>query len=356
MVSVQAQIAVLPPGGDRLEIQSVSIPAPAPWEVVVEQRATGVCHSQLDHIAAADPKKPLLLGHEAAGRVVAVGDRVDYVAPGDDVLITWLPRSTTRVPTPAKIPLPSGRKAGTRNVFTWGSHTLVDEHFLVKIPKGLPADLVSIIGCAVMTGAGAVINCAQPKPGESVAVWGAGGVGLSAIAAAANLGAGLVIAVDIDDAKLALARRFGATHVFNASESDPVEEIKKLVGADGPAPGVDYSVDCTGLLKNFDKSLDSVRTGVRGGGGGGVMILVGAIRDAVNLGGMTLINGQKSLVGTLGGNSVPERDFATFIDWFERGQLDLGQLVTDRYPLEEVNQAVDDLRSGRIRGRAVIEL
>ena len=355
-MNTMARVVVLPPGGEKLQIQSVRIPDPGPWEVVVEQRATGVCHSQLDHIAAADPGQSLVLGHESSGVVVAKGDRVEHVQVGDDVLVTWLPRSRTRPAQPVRIPLENGDWAVTRNVFTWGTHSLADEQYVVKVPKGLPGDLVSIIGCAVMTGAGAILNCAEVKAGESVAIWGVGGIGQAAVAAARNVGASPVIAIDINDAKLKLATQIGADQVVNASEVNAVAQIRSLTRAPDGVEGVDYSVDCTGRADNLAKSVAALRPGVAGRRLGGTAVLVGAIRTSFELGGMEMVNGQKRLTGCMGGNSVPDRDFRTFVDWYQTGRLDLAALVTDRYPLDRANEAVEDLRAGRILGRAVIEL
>jgi S-(hydroxymethyl)glutathione dehydrogenase / alcohol dehydrogenase len=354
-MSTEARVVVLPPGASRLEIQPVLMPDPGPWEVVVEQKATGVCHSQLGHIANADPTRPLVLGHESFGVVAAKGAHVKHVDVGDEVFVTWIPRSTERPPQPTRIPLANGDWAVTRNVFTWGTHSLVDEQYVVKAPPGLPADLASIIGCAVMTGAGAVMNCAGVEAGRSVAVWGVGGVGLVAVAAARILGASPVIAVDIDDTKLELAKHMGADHLINASAVDPVDAIRSVTSGGG-VEGVDYSLDCTGRSENLAKSLAAVRPGVPGGNTGGSAVLVGVIRGTLEVAGMELLNGQKHLSGCLGGACVPDRDFATFVDWFRSDQLDLDALVTDRYPLEQVNEAVDDLRNGRIVGRAVIQL
>jgi S-(hydroxymethyl)glutathione dehydrogenase / alcohol dehydrogenase len=355
-MSTTARVVVLPPGGRALEIQPVNIPDPGPFEVVVEQRATGICHSQIDHIASADPAKPLVLGHESAGIVVAAGDQVEHVGIGDNVLVTWLPRSSSRKAQPVRIPLGCGDWAVTRNVFTWGTHCVADEQYVVKAPKGLPADLVSIVGCAIMTGAGAVLNCAAVTAGKSAAVWGVGGVGLPAVAAARNLGASPVIAVDIDEGKLRLAKHMGADHVVNARETDAVAEIRRLTQTADGTDGVDYSIDCTGRADNLPKSLAAVRPGIPGQRPGGTSVLVGAIRTSFELPGMELINGQKRLAGCLGGACVPERDFPVFLDWFQAGRLDLAALVTDRYRLDQVNEGVEDLRRGRITGRAVIEL
>jgi S-(hydroxymethyl)glutathione dehydrogenase / alcohol dehydrogenase len=353
-MSTPARVAVMPAGSSQLEVVAVDLPEPGPYEVLVEQFATGICHSQLDQMAAADPAKPLLLGHESSGVVRAVGEKVEHVEVGDEVLITWVARNRKRAPQPVRVSFGDGSEAVTRNVYTWATHALADEQYVVKVEKGLPGDLVSIVGCAVMTGAGAVINSAAPAHGAAVAVWGVGGIGLSAVAAARNAGASPVIAVDISDVKLQLASRMGADKLVNAAEVDPVAEIRRLT-AGGDVEGVDYSIDCTGLAGNLAKSVAATRPGVLGLTTGGSTVLVGAIRTSFELPGMELINGQKRLVGCFGGECRPERDFPIFLDWFTQGRLDLGALVTDRYTLDEISRGVEDLRNGRIVGRAIVE-
>jgi S-(hydroxymethyl)glutathione dehydrogenase/alcohol dehydrogenase len=355
-MAIKARIVVLPPGRTTLEIQEVTLPSPRAFEVVVEQRATGVCHSQLDHIAHADPTQPLILGHESFGVVVAAGGDVEHVKPGDEVFVTWLPRVTSRSPHRSQIPLADGGLAVSKNVFTWGTHCLVDEQYVVKADPEPPPDIGSIIGCAVMTGAGAVVNTAHVQAGDSVAVWGVGGVGLVAVAAARALGAAPVIAIDIDQTKLLLAERMGADHVVDVSQTDAVEAVRQVtVHVDG-SRGVDHSIDCTGLAGNLRSSLAAARQGVPGGRSGGAAVLVGAIRDTVEFTGLDLLHGQKRIIGCLGGGSVPDRDFATFVDWYRKDLLILDPLITNRYELDDINRAVDDLRHGRVVGRAVIEL
>jgi S-(hydroxymethyl)glutathione dehydrogenase/alcohol dehydrogenase len=351
-----ATVILLPAGARELETLRVTIPDPGPFEVVVEQSATGICHSQLDHIAVADPAQPLLLGHESAGVVAAVGDSVVHVKPGDEVLVTWLPRSAARKPQGTRLVLPNGQTAVNRNVFTWGTHALADEQYVFKAPRGLPGDLSCVIGCAVMTGAGAVMNTARLEQGKSAVVWGAGGVGLSAIAAARNLGAAAVIAVDIDDRKLKLAARMGANQFVNAATSNPVDEVRRLTGNDDGTSGADFSFDCTGRPGNVAKSVASVRPGVDGKRPGGMAVMVGAVRPPFSLPGMELINGQKTLVGSRGGGCSPDRDFPVFLDWYQAGQLDLAALVTCRYSLDRLVDGLGDLRDGKVTGRAVVVL
>jgi Zn-dependent alcohol dehydrogenase len=357
-MAVQARIAVLPPGQQGLELREAVLEA-GPYEVIVEQRAFGVCHSQLDRIYTGGRTESMVLGHESIGTVVEVGERVDYVQVGDEVFTTWIPRNPLagRVPVPPTVVFPDGDVGRTHNTFTWGTHALADEQYVAKAPSDASPDLGAIIGCALMTGAGAVLNSVRVQPGQTVAVWGAGGVGLCAIAAAANVHAAAVIAVDIDEDKLKLAQRFGATHLINAKHSDPVATIRQLTPHEDGTAGVDYGFDCTGLGKNIPVSLSAVRPGIRGSGiRGGSDVLVGIPRVPFELDSMDLLGGEKSLIGCVGGSSAPARDFEVFVEWSRTGRFDPSALVTNRYSLNELNLAVSDLHHGRVRGRAVIEL
>jgi S-(hydroxymethyl)glutathione dehydrogenase/alcohol dehydrogenase len=358
-MTVEAHIAVLPPGQEKLELREVTLGPLGPYEVVVRQRAFGVCHSQLDRIFDPNRTASMLLGHESIGTVVEVGPEVSYVGAGDEVLTTWIPRTPLdgRPPVPSRVVFPGGDEARTHNTFTWGTHAVVDEQWVVKAQAGISPDLGAIIGCALMTGAGAVLNTAAVVPEQSVAIWGAGGVGLCAIAAASILGASPVIAVDLDADKLALAKQFGATDVVDVRAGDPVEAVRALTPHADGTRGVDHAFDCTGLGKNIHVSLAAVRPGIRGAGiRGGTDVLVGIPRVPFELDAMDLLNGEKQLVGCVGGSCSPARDFPTFAGWVRDGRFDPGALVTDRYSLAELNTAVDDLHHGRVRGRAVVEL
>jgi Zn-dependent alcohol dehydrogenase len=211
-------------------------------------------------------------------------------------------------------------------------------------------DVTSIIGCAVMTGAGAIINTLKVRPSQSVAIFGAGGIGLCAIVAAVVVDAYPVIAVDVDDGKLAFARRFGATHVVNSKALDPVQSIKDLTGG-----GADFAIDAVGLPQTQEQILRAVRAGYSGMNRGGTALLIGitppnakAILDT------SLFIGNRSFTRTSGGDCKPDRDFPIFIRWYREGKLKLNELVTHRYTLDEINAAVDDLAHGRILGRGIL--
>jgi len=224
-----ARVAVLPVDTNVLRIEELTLPDPGPTQVVVKQFASGVCHSQL-HQMHRPREQPVILGHESTGVVLKTGAEVSHVREGDTVLVTWVPRNAAvskAPPVRATLTVSDG-EAQSENVFTWADHTLADQQYVVKVDPGIRTDVTAIIGCAVMTGAGAVINTAGVQPGQSVAIFGVGGVGLSAVVGARVAGADPIIAVDLDDAKLEFAKRFGATHGINASREDPVAAIHAL--------------------------------------------------------------------------------------------------------------------------------
>jgi Zn-dependent alcohol dehydrogenase len=227
---------------------------------------------------------------------------------------------------------------------------VAQERVVVPLPKDMPTDVTSIIGCAVMTGGGAIINTLQVGAGQSVAVFGAGGIGLCAIAAASIVDAYPVIAVDVDEGKLEFARRFGATHGINAKDGDPVQAIKELT-----AGGVDFALDAIGLPLTQEQILRSVRPGFSGLNKGGTALLIGITPpDAKAILDTSLFAGSRSFTRTSGGDCKPDRDFPIFLRWVREEKLNLHELITRRYKLEQINQAVDDLEHGRILGRGIL--
>jgi Zn-dependent alcohol dehydrogenase len=358
-----ARVVVVPDHEGPLTVEELNLPDPGPYQVVVKQFASGVCHSQL-HQMHRPRVQPIVLGHESTGVVLAKGNKVDHVKEGDHVMVTWVPRDgehTDRRPEPVTLDLPGGATARAQNVFTWADNTIADEQFVVKIGKDERTDVTAIIGCAVMTGAGAVTYTAGVKKGESVAVFGVGGVGLSAITAAAVIGADPIIAVDLDNDKLEFAKKFGATIGINASDVDPVEAIKQLTQSKGQdmagrwVSGVDYAFDCIGIRTTMEQILPSVRSGVLGKRSGGTAVLVGVPQTPVELNASDLLVNEKRYIGSIGGSCRPDRDFPMFLRWFKEGDLDLDALVTQRYTIDQINEATDALQTGKIAGRAILE-
>jgi Zn-dependent alcohol dehydrogenase len=367
-VAVEARVVVAPGAPGPLRIEEIELPDPAPHQVVVRLFSSGICHSQLHDIHRATVSARLTaLGHEATGEVIDVGADVATVSAGQRVFVTWLPRDGGPLDRPLEAhPLEdrSGRKVSFFNVFTWADCIVCDEQFVVPMPGDVATDVTAIIGCAVMTGSGAVLNTAGVQKGQSVAVFGVGGVGISAVVAARMVGASPIIAVDLDDAKLEWARSQGATHTVNAAVADPVQAIHNLtldttkhtLGG-SPVSGVDFALDCIGGDKVAPLLLPSVRSQPMATRHRGTAVLVGILTvPTLTIDVVDLLSNEKRLIGSIGGSSVPSHDFPVFVDWYRQGDLDLDAIVTRRFALEEINEAVDALAAGRIIGRSIIDL
>ena len=345
-----------------LVVDEVEFSDPGTDQVLVKLFASGICHSQL-HTMQRPARKgqslPALLGHESTGVVVAKGRDVRHVREGDHVITTWVDRDSATTNQPMVMHALNDRaqysanwkgKSVMHSAATWAEYAIAQERVVVPMPKELPTDVTSIVGCAVMTGAGAIVNTLQVRPGQSVAVFGAGGIGLCAISAAAVVDAHPIIAVDVNPEKLAFARRLGATHGINAKDLDAVQTIKDLTGG-----GVDYAIDAIGLPLTQEQILRSVRPGFSGLNQGGTALLVGITPpDAKALLDTSLFIGNRAFKRTSGGDCKPDRDFPIFLRWFREGKLKLNELITNRYKIEQINGAVDDLEHGRILGRAIL--
>ena len=364
-MSVRTRLAVLPAVTGPVRIEEASLPDPGPHQAVVASFASGVCHSNLPRMYG-ERKTDGLLGHESTGVVVSCGSAVTRVREGDRVVVTWVPQFApdgTRRRDEVLVSLSGGRQiAQVGPTFTWADRIVVDEQFLVPLPRDLSPIATAVVGCAVITGAGGVLRSIDPAPGQSVAVFGAGGVGLCAIAAARILGANPIIAVDLRDDKLEQARRFGATHVINASQVDPVEAVQDLtrdpVDLDGygaPVTGVDYAIDCVGLPATMEQIFRAARSQNLGKTSGGTAVLIGVPTTRLELDPMDFHMNQKRYIGSLAGNCRPDRDIPIYLEWFRSGKLDLDALVTRRYRLDEAAEALRALGAGEILGRAVIE-
>ena len=349
-----ARVVVQPDRDGPLSIVEASVPDPGPHQVRVKLLATGLCQSQVwwMHLPR---QAPVLFGHEGYGVATAVGAAVTGVAEGDPVLVTWVPRQARdgRAPEAAVLRLPDGVVARSPNVYTWADHCLADELY-VKPIRGRPADpLLSIVGCAVITGAGSVVGAGAVKRGESVAVFGVGGVGLSAVAAARVAGAGRIVAVDVDAGKLALAKRFGATDGVDSRDGPPSEAILRMKPLRcGCHPGVDVAIDCVALPEVTHQALASLRAGRLGVERGGRCVLVGIPKQPLELDTLSMLMKEQTLAGALAGSCAQAR-IDDFLDWYRDGLLDLSALVTDRFRFDEIPAAADALARGRIKGRAI---
>jgi Zn-dependent alcohol dehydrogenase len=361
-MSVKGRAAIFVEPRKPLVVDEVEFPDPGADQVLVKLFSSGVCHSQL-HTMGRPPRPgrrlPALIGHESTGVVAAKGNHVKHVKEGDHVITTWVDRDNATTTLPLVDHTLNDREQYTarwkgqevsHSAATWAEYALASERVVLPMPNDLPTDVTSIIGCAVMTGAGAIINTLKVRSGQSVAIFGAGGIGLCAVAAAAAVDGHPIIVIDVSDDKLAFARRFGATHVINAKSADPVQSIKDLT-----AGGADFAIDAIGLPQTQEQILRAVRAGYSGMNRGGTALLVGITPpDAKAILDTSLFIGNRSFTRTSGGDCKPDRDFPIFLRWFREGKLKLTELVTQRYKLEQINAAVDDLEHGRILGRGIL--
>ena len=361
-MSTRCRAAILVEPKKPLVVDEIELPEPGAGQVLVKLFASGVCHSQL-HTMARPPRPgrplPALLGHESTGVVAAAGRGVTHVREGDRVITTWVDRDNATTPLARVDHALNDReqysadwqgRTVAHSAATWAEYALASERVVLPMPSDLPTDVTSIVGCAVMTGAGAIINTLGVRSGQSVVIVGAGGIGLCAIAAAAIVDAYPIIVVDVNDLKLAFAKKFGATHIVNSKTADALSAIKDLTHG-----GADFAVDAIGLPETQEQILRAVRPGYAGMNRGGVALLIGITPpDAKAALDTSLFIGNRSFTRTSGGDCKPDRDFPIFLRWYREGKLKLDDLVTNRYSLDEINTAVDDLEHGRILGRGIL--
>lgn len=338
--------AVLVETGRQLVLAELDVPSLKPGQVLVDVAFTSVCHTQLLEsrgYRGKDPYLPHCLGHEGTGTVADVGPDVMKVRAGDRVILSWIKGSGAEV-TGTTYGW-NGRIVNAGAVTTFIRQSVVSENRLTCLPEGVAMRDAVMLGCAVPTGLGAVLNVARPTSGQSAAVFGIGGVGICAVAGAALAGCDPIVAVDIRADKLQLARMAGATHTVLVTETDPVKEVARACQG-----GADFAIECTGRPDVMAQALQSVRPR------GGVAIIVGNARHGERL--MIdprELNLGKRLLGTWGGDSVPDRDYARYAELIARGKLDLAPLLSSSYPLDQINKAMDDLEAGRVL-RPVIDL
>lgn len=349
--------AVLEQANRPLTIEQIDIDQPRDNEVLVRVVASGVCHSDLHFIDGSwRTRYPVVLGHEAAGVVEQVGQDVTYVTPGDHVVISFHPFCGTcrfcvsgRPNLCQSGQIRKGEQSSrlTRDgqpitqfaqVGSFAEYVLVNEGGVVKIRKDAPLDKVALVGCGVTTGVGAVINTAKVEPGSKVAVIGAGGVGLNVIQGANLAGAAQIIAIDMLDNKLEMARTFGATDTVNASKSDPVEAVKELTSGE-----LDYSFEVIGNTRAMQQAYDMV-------GRGGTMVVVGMapLGSHLEIDPVSLFFNEKTIKGCYYGSTRARVDMPKLVDLYMAGKLKLDELVSRTYPLEGVNDAFTAMQQGEV--------
>ncbi len=329
-----------------LRIVNLTLPELKPGQVLVEMAYVGVCHTQLLEargLRGQDKFLPHALGHEGSGNVLEVGQGVTKVKPGDRVVLTWIKGTGAEV-SGTTYQGPEG-PVNSGAVGCFMRQTITCENRLVPIPDNMPLREAAPLGCAIPTGAGMVLNTLKLKKGESIAIFGVGGIGLSAVMAANMLGAGNIIAVDILDSKLEYAKTLGATHLINARQKDPVVAISEMTNG----KGADYTIESAGVIETMQKAFQSIRNG-------GLCVLAGNLPygEKITIDPYDLIKG-KRIVGSWGGESQPDHDTPIYIKYYLNGKLNLGKLLTHTYCLTNINQALDDLENGKI-GRALVNM
>ena len=351
---MKSRAAILTAPGEPLIIDEIDVPDPGPNQVIVRHTATGICGSQIhEQIKTPEEKCPRVLGHEGVGVVTRVGRHVTHLEEGDWAITTWVPRASypgrdfVEGLDPVGMTFRGMPISGAIGTFT--EYCLASDQLAVRIAPEHASPESSIIGCAVLTGAGAVLHTAGVRAEESVVVVGAGGIGLSALKMASLLQAYPVIAVDLADEKLELARHWGATHTIDASREDPVAAVWEIV-----ARGADYAFDAVGTVSTHESILEMVRGGGPGAANiGGMAVLIGWPQTEFKLNAEHFVFHQRQYRGSHG-SSMPDKDFPMYLRLAGEGKFPVNELVTRSYTLEQVNDALADLREGRILGRSII--
>jgi S-(hydroxymethyl)glutathione dehydrogenase/alcohol dehydrogenase len=316
-------------------------------QVLVKVHYSGICGAQINEMGGAkgpDKFLPHLLGHEGSATVLEVGEGVRTVKPGDRVVMHWRQSNGIQSPTPSYSW--NGRKVNAGWVTTFNDHAIVSENRVTPISPDFDLKIAPLFGCAVTTAFGVVNNNAQVKVGQSVMVFGVGGVGLNTVQAAAMVSANPVIAVDIVDSKLEMAKRFGATHAFNSrTTADLDDKIRAIVGAGG----VDVVVDTTGNARVIEQAYNLTHAD-------GKTILVGVPRKGDNVSIYTLpLHFKKVLRGSHGGDAEPHLEIPRYARLVQNGKLQLDGLVTHEFKLAQINEAIDVVRGGDA-GRVLVSM
>ncbi|MEU1336920.1 Zn-dependent alcohol dehydrogenase [Streptomyces sp. NPDC005827] len=360
-MAFQVRAAVLPAVGAPLSVTAIELPDPGPGQVRVRLAAAGVCHSDLSlSDGTMRVPVPAVLGHEGAGTVVAVGEGVTRLSPGDPVVLNWAPAcGRCHACALGEVWLCADALAGAAgvhartadgtelhpglNVAAFAEETVVAESCVLPLPDGIPLTDAALLGCAVLTGYGAVHHSARVREGETVAVFGVGGVGLATVQAARIAGASRIVAVDVSPEKEELARAAGATDYVVASDTTP-RAIRALTGKQG----VDVSVECVGRAVSIRAAWESTRRGGRT-----TVVGIGGKSEQVTFNALELFHWGRTLSGCVYGNSDPARDLPVLAEHVRAGRLDLGALVTERIALDGIPAAFENMLAGK-GGRALV--
>lgn len=368
--AVLDKMGVAPPYAESkpLTIRELELDPPGHGEVLVKLAAAGLCHSDLSVINGDRPRPmPMALGHEAAGVIEEVGPGVHDLEVGDHVVMVFMPSCGHCLPCAEGRPalcepgavangagvLLSGAKRlhcdgadvyHHLGVSAFATHAVMSRHSVVKITKDLPLTEAALFGCAVLTGVGAVVNTAKVQAGQAVAVVGLGGVGLASVLGAVASGARQVVALDLSDDKLGLARQLGATATVNPKDADAVEQVKALTGG-----GVDVAIEMAGSIRALELAYKITKRG-------GTTVTAGLPppNATLPLPVVNLVGEERTVKGSYIGTCVPLRDIPRFIEMYQRGKLPVDRLMSGRMKLEDINEGFDLLHEGKAV-RQVIE-
>ena len=339
--------AVLVKQNAELEIYEIDVPKLDVGQVLVRIEYSGICGKQIDEISGRqgeDRYIPHLLGHEGGGEVVEIGPGVTKVKPGDRVVMHWVKGSgiDSRPPRFSY----RGQVLSAGWVTTFSDYTIASENRLTPAPQGAPGDVLALLGCAVTTGLGIVFHNARLLPGQSIAVFGVGGVGLNVVQGADLVNAYPIVALDRSDAKLEFARQFGATHTVNVEKVDAAVALKEL----SRGLGFQAVVDTTGINTIREIAYDATHQKA------GTTILCGVpyATDRLSIDSFPLHIGRR-VIGSHGGDTVPDLDIPRYFELYRLGKLRLDELITNRFKLAEINRAVETVRAGQAWGRCLIE-
>jgi S-(hydroxymethyl)glutathione dehydrogenase/alcohol dehydrogenase len=343
---LKTEAAILVETGKPLVLAELEVPALKPGQVLVEIVYSGACGTQVmeaQGLKGEDKWLPHCLGHEGTGIVLETGVAATKVRADDKVVLSWI--KGAGVEAGGCVYHWGERKVNAGAVTTFQRHAVVSENRLTPLPQGLAMDVATLLGCAAPTGMGAVFNVLQVKAGDAVAIFGVGGIGLNACMAASFAGAMPVIGVDLSPARRDLAMRCGATHVIDAAVEDVIAAIKKIAPA-----GVDLAVEATGAPQVMADAINATRAQ------GGRAVVIGNARHGATLSlNPSVFNQGKSLLGTWGGDSVPDRDYARFGRLLGSGRFPLREVLSKPYRLSEADQALKDLAQGKV-GRPLIDM
>jgi S-(hydroxymethyl)glutathione dehydrogenase/alcohol dehydrogenase len=340
--------AILVSQNAPLEIYEVELPKLDIGQVLVKVEHSGICGKQIDEITGRqgeDKFIPHLLGHEGGGEVLEIGPGVRKVKPGDRVVMHWVKGSGIDS-LPPRFNY-KGQVLSAGWVTTFSSHAIASENRLTPVEGDVPSDVRALLGCAVTTGLGIVFNNAKLLPGQSIAVFGVGGIGLNVVQGADLVNAYPIVGIDLSDEKLEYSRKFGATHTINADKVDVAATLRDL----SQGRGFDAVVDTTGINSVRVTAYDATHPK------SGVTVLCGVplAVDRLAIDSFPLHMGRR-LIGSHGGDAVPDTDIPRYVALYKQGKLRLDELITNRFGLADINQAVEIVRAGRACGRCVIEM